>query len=635
MKIIELLTIETIILPIKGNTKTAVIEELIDVLERTGRISNYEHFKYAVMERESQSTTGIGDGVAIPHAKHSTVIQPSIVFGRSDEGIDFESLDGAPSHLFFMIAVPEDANHVYLNALSRLATILLNEDARNQLMDAPSPLEILDIINKYDQKEEEEEEENTTEIKSDFLVAVTACPAGIAHTYLAANSLKETADRMGVSIKIETNGLSGAKNILTQEEIANATGVIVAADLKVNMERFKGKPVLVTSVADGIHKPEELIRKALQKKLPICSGEDSNTETNPIKNQINQQRGILRSLYKHIMNGVSNMLPLMVSGGILIAISHSIGFDNADHPNSMIAKIATLLNQIGLLNAFALILPIFSGFIASSISDRPGFATGAVAGLMAANGGGGFLGSLLAGIIAGYVVLGLKRLFSPLPLSLAGFRSIILYPLFGMVVTGIIMNTLISPLSVVHNLTIGWISNIGFVLALLFAAIVGIMMAYDLGGPINKLAYLLGLGLLFSGVYEPMASIMAAGMVPPLATALATTLFSNQFTEQERSIGKTNYILGLTFVTEGALPFVKTDRHIVIPSFVIGSTIASIVSMTTHSKLIAPHGGVFVIPLIEGNSIIYFLGILTGALISAILIGLQKKSQNMVDGKLN
>jgi len=619
MRITELLTQETILLNVEGTQKIDAINQLVDTLNNAGKLADKEEYKKAILKREEQSTTGIGEGIAIPHAKTGAVKNPAIAFGRSVDGLDYESLDGQPAHLFFMIAAPDGANNTHLEALSRLSTILLKEEVRAKLLAAATEKDVVDIIDSYD--EEEEEEEQNIADKKNFVVAVTACPTGIAHTYMAADSLKAKAAELGVDIKVETNGSGGAKNVLTPEEIANATGVIVAADTKVQMERFKGKHVLETPVADGIRKPQELIEKALNQDAPIYQG-GSGSASGDSEGGRKGKAGI----YKHLMNGVSNMLPFVVGGGILIAISFMFGYDSADPNSENYNAFAAVLKAIGGDNAFALLVPVLAGFIAMSIADRPGFAAGMVGGMMAASGGAGFLGGLIAGFLAGYVVIGLKKVLQVLPQALEGIKTILLFPLLGILITGLLMHYVVNgPVGALNTAITEWLSGLGTANAVLLGLILGGMMAIDMGGPINKSAYVFGTGLIANGVYEPMAAIMAGGMVPPLAIALASTFFKNKFTKQERDAAPTNYIMGLSFITEGAIPFAAADPLRVIPSVAIGAAVTGALSMFFNIGLRAPHGGIFVVGLVDGSPLLYFLAILIGSVVGAILLGILKK----------
>ncbi|MEH7483757.1 fructose-specific PTS transporter subunit EIIC [Neobacillus drentensis] len=617
MKITELLSKNTILLNIEGNQKEATINQLVDVLFNAGKISDRTEFKAAILKREEQSTTGIGDGIAIPHAKTKVVKEAAIVFGKSAAGVNYESLDGKPAHLFFMIAAPDGANNTHLEALARLSGLLMKAEVRYDLLKATTPEEIIDTINRNDK---EEKQETVTISKKKSIVAVTGCPTGIAHTYMAADSLKAKAAEMGVDIKVETNGSGGAKNVLTKEEIENATAVIIAADINVEMERFNGKHVIQAAVAEGIRRPEQLIDKALKQDAPIFRGNGGQSEKG------SDQKGSRTGFYKHLMNGVSNMLPFVVGGGILIAICFMFGYNSFKPDDPSYNQISEALMTIGGGNAFGLIVPVLAGFIALSIADRPGFAPGMVGGMMAASGGAGFLGGLVAGFLAGYVVLLLKKVFAGLPRSLEGIKSILLYPLFGIAITGFIMLYVVNkPVAWLNGTIADWLTGLGTGNAVLLGIVLGLMMSFDMGGPVNKAAYVFGTGLLASGVYEPMAAIMAAGMVPPLAIALATTFFKNKFNDQDRDAGKACYVMGLSFITEGAIPFAAADPLRVIPSVMAGSAIAGALSMAFGIGLRAPHGGIFVVPLVENGALLYALAILVGSVVSALLIGFLKK----------
>jgi fructose PTS system EIIBC or EIIC component len=618
MKITELLKRETILLSMSGTSKLDAVEELVSVLDRAGKITDRNVFKEAILKREEQSTTGVGDGIAIPHAKTPVVKEAAIVFGRSQAGVDYDSLDGKPAHLFFMIAAPEGANNTHLEALARLSTILMKQEAREKLLGAKTVEEVLDVINSYDQEETEEKNERSNK---KFIVAVTACPTGIAHTYMAADALKAKAAEMGVDIKVETNGSGGAKNVLTSTDIENAEAVIIAADTKVEMDRFAGKPLIEVPVADGIRKPKDLIEKAVKKDAPLYQASG---------NTVSQKKESRGGVYKHLMNGVSNMLPFVVGGGILIAISFMFGYNAFNPEDPSYHPIAKALMDIGGgSGAFGLLVPVLAGFIALSIADRPGFAPGMVGGLLAATGGAGFLGGLIAGFLAGYLVLGLKKLFAGLPTSLEGIKTILLYPLFGIALTGFLMVFLVNkPVGALNQGITDWLSGLGTGNAVLLGIVLGLMMSFDMGGPINKAAYVFGTGLLANGVYEPMAAIMAAGMVPPLGIALATTFFKNKFTKQDQDAGKACYIMGLSFITEGAIPFAAADPLRVIPSVMAGSAVAGGLSMMFNIGLRAPHGGLFVVPLVEGGWLLYLAAVLIGAAVTAVLLGILKKPVN-------
>ncbi|KKI93821.1 PTS fructose transporter subunit IIA [Bacillus sp. SA1-12] len=615
MRITELLTKETIKLDLHSTSKANVIGELVDVLDKAGKLSDKAGYQQAVMAREQQSTTGIGDGIAIPHAKTNAVLHPAIVFGRSNGGVDYEALDGKPSYLFFMIAASEGANNTHLEALSKLSSILMKQEVRDRLLAANTASEVLDIIDQYDEKDEEAV---VNESSTGKILAVTACPTGIAHTYMAADSLKEKAKEMNVSIKVETNGSGGAKNVLTDAEIQEATAIIVAADKQVEMERFKGKHVIIVPVADGIRKPKELIERALKQDAVIYQGSGETRK---------EDRGGERTgFYKHLMNGVSNMLPFVVGGGILIAISFMFGIHASDPTHETYNAFAEALSTIGGGNAFGLMVPVLAGFIALSIADRPGLAPGMVGGFMAAQGGAGFLGGLIAGFLAGYIVVLLKKLLSGLPSSLEGIKPVLLYPVLSIFSVGMIMFFVVNkPVSALNTQISEFLGGLGTGNLVLLGLILGGMMAIDMGGPINKAAFTFGIAMIDSGNFAPHAAVMAGGMVPPLGIALATTFFRSKFTKREREAGITCYIMGASFITEGAIPFAASDPGRVIPSIVAGSAVAGALAMFFGNGLRAPHGGAFVIPLVEGNPLLYLLAIVIGAIVTAILLGLLKK----------
>lgn len=624
MRITDLLKRDTIILDLSATEKESVIDELAGKLDEAGRLFSIEDFKAAIMAREAQSTTGIGEGIAIPHAKTSAVKVPALAFGRSVQGIDYQSLDGAPSHLFFMIAASEGANNTHLETLSRLSSFLMDAGFRKKLMEAGSVDEILAAVDAMENEGKEEEQvQAPSDSKQELVLAVTACPTGIAHTFMAADALKAKAKEMNVQFKVETNGSSGVKNELTAEEIEKATAIIVAADKQVDMERFAGKHVIQVPVAQGIRQPAELIEKAVKQDAPIYQGTGGN-------NGKQASEGKQRSgFYKHLMNGVSNMLPFVVGGGILIAISFIFGIKSADPNDPSYNAFAAALNTIGGGNAFGLMIPVLAGFIAMSIADRPGLAPGMVGGLMASTGQAGFLGGLIAGFLAGYIVLLLKKVFNGLPQSLEGIKPVLLYPLFGILITGLIMlYVVIDPVKALNEALTGWLKGMGTGNMVLLGLILGGMMAIDMGGPINKAAFTFGIAMIDAGNYAPHAAIMAGGMVPPLGLALATTLFKNKFTKAEREAGKTNYIMGASFITEGAIPFAAADPGRVIPAAVAGSAIAGALSMVFGVGLPAPHGGLFVIPIVTGNPLLYVLSILIGSVVTALVVGFLKKPVN-------
>ncbi|WP_078412911.1 PTS fructose transporter subunit IIABC [Priestia abyssalis] len=626
MRITELLKKDTIILNLSSSSKEAVIDELVNKLDQAGKLADREEFKKAILAREAQSTTGIGEGIAIPHAKTKAVQTPALAFGRSKTGVDYESLDGQPSHLFFMIAAPEGANNAHLETLSRLSTLLMDSSFREKLLAVETEEDVLALIDSQDKGDEEEEaaveqkEEKSTKGK---VLAVTACPTGIAHTYMAADALKAKAKEMGVDIKVETNGSTGVKNALTAEDIENASTIIVAADKQVEMERFKGKHVIQVPVADGIRKSKELIDRAVKQDAPIYQGSESGGQSS------GQEKEKRSGFYKHLMNGVSNMLPFVVGGGILIAISFMFGIKAFDPNDPSYHPIAEALMTIGGTNAFGLMIPVLAGFIAMSIADRPGFAPGMVGGFMAATGGAGFLGGLIAGFLAGYLVVGLKKVFSGLPQSFEGIKPVLLYPLFGILLTGLIMLFIvIDPVKALNEGLTSWLKGMGTGNLVLLGLILGGMMSIDMGGPINKAAFTFGIAMIDAGNFAPHAAIMAGGMVPPLGLAIATTLFKNKFTKAEKEAGKTCYIMGASFITEGAIPFAAADPGRVIPATVIGSAVAGALTMVFGIGLPAPHGGLFVIPVVDGNPFLYVLAILIGAIVTALIVGVLKKPVN-------
>ena len=618
MKITDLLTKETVTLQLRARNKSDVIKELIDSLDRAGKLADKQKYEEAILAREAQSTTGIGEGIAIPHAKTNAVKTPAIAFGLAKDGIDYESLDGQPSQLFFMIAASEGANNEHLETLSRLSSMLMDTVFRKSLLDASTKEEIIKLIDSKEKElfEEEEVEAASTPDNKGLILAVTACPTGIAHTYMAADALKQKAKELGLELKVETNGSSGVKNQLTQEEIENASGIIVAADKQVEMERFNGKKIIQVPVAQAIRKPEELLTKAGRGEGETYKGSGSSSS---------EGRKGRSGFYKHLMSGVSNMLPFVVGGGILIAISFMFGINSADPNDPSYHWFAEALNTIGGGNAFYLMIPVLAGFIAMSIADRPGFAAGMVGGLIAFTGEAGFLGGLIAGFLAGYLVVGLKILFSRLPASLEGIKPVLLYPLFGIFFTGMIMLQLVTPLKAFNQGLTSWLGGLGSGNLVVLGIILGAMMAIDMGGPINKAAFTFGIAMIDAGNYAPHAAIMAAGMVPPLGLAIATTIFKNKFNKQEREAGKTCYIMGASFITEGAIPFAAADPLRVIPSAVVGSAVAGALAMLFGIGLPAPHGGIFVIPIVTGGIFMYVLAILIGAIVTAVMVGLLKK----------
>ncbi|REJ10118.1 PTS fructose transporter subunit IIABC [Halobacillus trueperi] len=619
MKITDLLTKETIVLNMSASSKPEAIDELVGQLDRAGKLNDRDDFKQAIEAREQQSTTGIGEGIAIPHAKTSAVKNPAIAFGRSQDGLDYESLDGQPTNLFFMIAASEGANNTHLETLSRLSSFLMDNKFREQLEAAKSEADVIEAINA--KEAEEDGDEDTADQPAGKILAVTACPTGIAHTFMAADKLKATAKEMGVNIKVQTNGSGGIKNRLTKEDIAEADAIIVAADTKVDMEPFNGKPVIEVPVAKAIHEPKELINKAVNKDAPVYQGGGSNKDTS-------DEKGQRKGVYKHLMNGVSNMLPFVVGGGILIAISFFFGIESEN-------QFAQMLSTIGGDAAFFLLVPVLAGFIAMSIADRPGFAPGMIGGFIAitqtvegAGNGSGFLGGLIAGFLAGYLTLLIKKWLEGLPTILDGMKTVLFYPVLAIFGTGMIMLLINPALTSVYTALFGFLESMSGSNLALLGLIVGGMMAVDMGGPVNKAAYTFGIAALDAGNYTFIAAAMAGGMVPPLAMGLATTLFKNKFTKQERETGKAAYPLGAFFITEGAIPFAAADPARVIPSMVAGSALTGMLTMLFGIGLRAPHGGIIVAPLVEGGFmqiVLYLVAIIAGAILSAIVVGFLKK----------
>ena len=631
MRIIDLLSAQSVDLNFQVNSKAEAIDKLVDLMNSTGNISDREAYKNAILAREELSTTGIGEGIAIPHAKVGAVKKATLVAAVSKEGVDYEALDGAPSHLFFMIAAPDGANNTHLDVLSRLSTILMDGKFRETLINAADANEFLRLINiKETEKfgdETTKEETPATDSKVENnghykVLAVTACPTGIAHTYMAAEALQNKADELGISCKVETNGSSGIKNALTKEDIENCECIIVAADKNVEMARFDGKKVIITKVANGIHKAEELVTKAAAGNAPVYhassagSAEDSETATS---------EGLGRQLYKHLMNGVSHMLPFVIGGGLLKAIAFLIdslsGYTDALGSNTISAL---WFNDIGSA-AFAFMLPILAGYIAMSIGERPALAMGIVGGYLANLGGSGFLGALIAGFAAGYLFLGLKKVCSYLPQALEGLKPTLIYPLVGIGLMGILITFIINPpVSYVNTLLTDTLLGMGTTSAVFAGIILAAMMAIDMGGPFNKAAYVVGIAALEAGNLSLMAAVMIGGMVPPIAIALCTTFFKNKFTQKERESGIVNYIMGLSFITEGAIPFAASDPGRVIPACVIGSGVAGALSAFFGCTLNAPHGGIFVLPVI-GNPFGYAVALIVGSVVGALILGFLKK----------
>lgn len=616
MKVTELLRKDIMLMDLQSTTKNEVIDEMIASLEKHHVINNADQFKEAILKREEQATTGLGNGIAMPHAKTAAVNEATVLFAKSNKGVDYESLDGEPAYLFFMIAVPDGAYDTHLQALAALSRSLLDEKFIEGLKSAKTPDEVVNIF----QKREEESEEKEANVQADtsekpFIVAVTACPTGIAHTYMAEEALKKKAAEMNVDIRVETNGSEGVKNRLTDDEIRRAKGVIVAADKKVEMARFNGKPLLERPVSEGINKPEELISKIIKGDAPTFHTENDDRQKEEPSNT-----SVWGKIYKDLMNGVSHMLPFVVGGGILMAISFL--FESTFGDDSVTFK---FLNTIG-GNAFNFLIPILAGYIAMSIGDRPGLMPGMVGGLMAVNSNAGFLGGLAAGFLAGYIVVFLKKLFRGMPRSLEGLKPILLYPILSLFIVGTLMYFIIGPIfSSINTAVVDFLSDMGTANAVLLGALLGGMMSIDMGGPFNKAAYTFSIGVFTdTGDGSFMAAVMAGGMIPPLAIALATTFFKNKFTDEERRSGLSNYLLGISFITEGAIPFAASDPLRIIGSSIVGSAIAGGLTQLWNTAIPAPHGGIFIIALAE-RPFMFLIALLIGTVITGLLIGFWRK----------
>ena len=643
MKISDLLIKERINLNLQSRDKKSVIREIAKLHDNTGILTDYEGYVGALNAREEQSSTALEEGIAIPHAKTEYVKQPALAMGRSTEGIDYESMDGEPSHLFFMIAAPAGADNTHIETLARLTQLLLDDDFRISLEKAETPDEVLDIINKKEAEklkaENAEKEEASTSVSEgeDFIIAATACPTGIAHTYMAAEALKKAADEMGVKIKIETNGTDGRKNELTSEDIKAAKGVILAVDRNIETARFNGKPLIKVGAKEGINNAKGLIQKVLDGNLPVYTA--SNEEGTTSKS------GEKTGLYKHLMSGVSYMLPLVISGGILISLAFladtAMGNSDAGTDFGSKSALAKMIMNIG-KQAFGLFVPILGGYIAYSMGDRAALTAGLVAGALASSLGSGFLGAIVGGLFAGVVVKFLISALKGLPKSLNGLKMILFYPVLSVLIVGIAMILVIDPVvSILNtnltnylnsmndsNIVLTGLNSIKGLNPVLLGLILGGMMAVDMGGPINKAAYLFGTGTLAAtmttGGSGVMAAVMAGGMVPPLAIALASTLFKNKFTEEEREAGITNYVMGLSFITEGAIPYAAADPGRVIPANVVGAAVAGALTMMFGIKIKAPHGGILVMAL-SNNFLMYLVAIAVGSIISAVILGILRK----------
>ena len=636
MTIRDLLAAESINLNGTPAGKTEALNQCIDLMAKSGKIADVEKYRKGVFAREEEGTTGIGMGIAIPHCKSDAVTKAGLAAMVVKDGVDFESLDGTPAKIIFLIAAPNTEDNVHLQVLSKLSVMLMDEQFTNSLINAGSVDEFLNIIDSAekakDEKEAAKEAKEPVEVKKDdvFIVAVTACPTGIAHTYMAAEAIEKKAKELGYQVKVETRGSAGAKNVLTDDEIAKATGVIVACDTNVPTDRFDGKKVIECQVSDGINKTEELVKRIAAGDAPVFKASGKKEASH---SSIGGKESIGHQIYKHLMNGVSHMLPFVVGGGILIAIAFLIdGFsvDLNSLPADQRANFGTITQGAALFKgiggtAFGFMLPILAGFIAMSIADRPGLAVGFVGGSIAANGTSGFLGALVAGFVAGYIVNLLKKIFSKLPESLDGMKPVLLYPLLGIFLVGVIMQFVVEPpIGALNTAINNGLNGLNGASAVVLGVLLGGMMAIDMGGPVNKAAYVFGTASIAAGNYNIMAAVMIGGMVPPLAIALATIFFKNKFTAEERKAGPTNFIMGLSFITEGAIPFAASDPLHVLPACAVGSAVAGGLSMAFGCTLMAPHGGIFVVPTI-GNPLMYLVALVIGAFIACGLLGLLKK----------
>ena len=640
MKIRDLLAVESIDLNGKVTGKNEALDAMVALMAKSGKINDVEKYRKGVYAREEEGTTGIGEGIAIPHCKSDAVSRPGLAAMVIKDGVDFDALDGEKVSLIFLIAAPNTEDNVHLDVLSKLSVLLMDENFTSGLRNAKTVEEFLSVIDRAEaEKDAEEEKKNSADTKNaaeekntengKLILAVTGCPNGIAHTYMAAENIEKKAKELGCRVKVETRGSGGAKNVLTKAEIAEAACIIVAADTQVPMDRFAGRPVIQCKVSDGISKAEELLDRALNGNVPLYQAKgssqaaDSEEESDSVGHQI----------YKHLMNGVSHMLPFVIGGGILIAIAflidgfavdlNSLPFDERSNFGT-ITPMAAMFKSIGGV-AFGFMLPILAGFIAMSIADRPGLAVGFVGGAIAANGTSGFLGALVAGFVAGYLVRRLKKLFEKLPEGLEGIKPMLLYPVIGIFLIGVIMTYVVEPPIGALNVMINnGLNSMNGAKAILLGALLGGMMSVDMGGPVNKAAYVFGTASIAAGNYNIMAAVMVGGMVPPLAIALATMFFKNKFTEEERKAGPTNIVMGLSFISEGAIPFAASDPLRVLPSCIIGSAVAGALSMAFNCTLMAPHGGIFVF-LTVGHPLLYLISLAVGSVVGCVILGLLKK----------
>ena len=634
MRITDLLDKNSISLNAAPADKKETLDLAVELMAKSGKLSDVEKYREQVSAREEESTTGIGEGIAIPHGKCDAVKTPGLAAMVIKNGVEYESLDGEPVTLLFLIAAPNTKDNVHLDVLSKLSVMLMDENFTTSLRNAKSVDEFLQIIDAADESAKSIDDRLsdtgiTTEKKKGFkLLAVTSCPTGIAHTYMAAEALEKAARAADCQIKIETRGSAGAKNVLTAEEIEAADCIIVAADAKVPMDRFNGKKVISCQVSDGIGKADQLVKQAMSGNVEVFHGESSETTT-----AVTGKESAAHKIYTQLMNGVSHMLPFVVGGGILIAIAFLIDGLNvdinalpADQRSNFgtITPIAAMFKNIGGV-AFGLMLPVLAGFIGMAIGDRPALALGFVGGMLAANGKSGFLGALVAGFLAGYLIVGLRKICDKLPEAIEKLAPVLIYPVVGILIMGLAMNFVVEPVMGGINTGLNnFLSGMGDSSRVVLGLILGGMMAIDMGGPFNKAAYVFGTAAIAAGNYDIMAAVMIGGMTPPCAIALATLLFKNKFTKEERDAGPTNFIMGLAFITEGAIPFAASDPLHVLPSCIIGSALAGALSMAFHCTLMAPHGGIFVFPVV-GNAVMYLVALVAGTVVSALLLGVLKK----------
>ena len=639
MRITDLLDARSILLDASPKSKSEALDQIVDLMVKSEKINEKEAYRKQVYAREEESTTGIGEGIAIPHGKCDAVTKPGLAAMVVKDGVDFDSLDGEPVTLIFLIAAPNTEDNIHLDVLSKLSVLLMNEEFTESLRNAKTVEEFMNIINDADEKEagiderlagadeESTAEETTGKVK---ILAVTSCPTGIAHTYMAAEGIEKAAKAKECAVKVETRGSGGAKNVLTAKEIEEADGIIVAADAQVPLDRFDGKKVIICQVSDGISKADELVDRVINGDVPVYHAANGAEvkESNSGKSS-----GIGHQIYTKLMNGVSHMLPFVVGGGILIALAFLIdglcvdmnALSAADRGNfGTITPVAAQLKTIGNL-AFGLMLPVLAGYIGEAIGDRPALAVGFVGGLMTANGKSGFLGALVAGFVSGYLILLLRKLCDKLPEALEKISPVLIYPVFGILGIGLLMNFAVEPIMGAINTALNnGLTGMGGSSKIVLGLILGGMMAIDMGGPFNKAAYVFGTAAIAAGNYDIMAAVMIGGMTPPCAIALATLLFKNKFTKSEREAGPTNFVMGLAFITEGAIPYAAADPLHVLPSCIAGSAVAGALSMAFGCTLMAPHGGIFVFPVV-GNALMYLVALVVGTVISAVLLGVLKK----------